>query len=185
MTSVFSLFADELDATLIKELKQRFGNVRLDVVVSDGAGDARMTDEVFWGLINLLEWDADTNAAIVAPLVSALQKNDVAEIYRFEALLSRFLYQLDTSAHAQAFGPDYLSTDGFLYSRAAVVANGEDTYKQVLEHPASMPTDVTFEPLLYVARTAFRAKTGTEMQYFPLYNYETYSNTAGWSDRKP
>ncbi len=47
-----------------------------------------------------------------------------------------------------------------------------------------MPTEVTFEPLLYVAQSAYKAKTGQEMEYIPLYSYETYSNTTGWPGRK-
>jgi len=39
---------------------------------------------------------------------------------------------------------------------------------------------LTFEPLLYVAMTAYKRKTGKEFMILPAFNYETYSNKAGW-----
>lgn len=183
MTSVISLSTDDLNQALINELRERFGSARLDIVVSEEAESGRMTPRLFWDYIDRLDWTASNDTTIVAPLIDLLQQQEPADIYSFEAYLSKCLYQLDTEAHAAVFGPDYLSPDDFLYARAAVVANGKAIFETVLEYPGKMPTEVSFEPLLYVARTAYEKKTGKEMDYFPLYSYETYSNKAGWPSR--
>ena len=184
MTSVISIFANDLNEQLIRELKSRFGNTRLDIAVADESDYAGLPQETFWTLIDLLAWDQPSDQAIVNPLIMALQTLDAVSIYQFEAYLSRALYDLDTAAHAAAFSDGLLSVDDFLYARAAVVANGKGAYELVVARPSEMPTEVTFEPILYAARSAYKGKTGQEMNYVPLYSYETYSNTTGWSDRK-
>jgi hypothetical protein len=75
---------------------------------------------------------------------------------------------------------NYLSVDDFLYARCAVVANGKAFYENVLNNPSEMPTDLTFEPLLYIAMHAYKRKTGKEFMLAPAFNYETYSNKGGW-----
>lgn len=47
-----------------------------------------------------------------------------------------------------------------------------------------MPTEVTFESLLYLPQEAFMKKTGKEMVYIPPFNFETYGNKKGWG-RQP
>jgi hypothetical protein len=73
--------------------------------------------------------------------------------------------------------------DGFLYDRLCVVANGKATYEAVLEDPTRMPTEVSFEPLLYVASQAYELKTGNTFDYQPTVSYETYANKA-WQETK-
>jgi len=72
------------------------------------------------------------------------------------------------------------SSDNFLYARACVVANGKAFYEKVLADPAQMPKDLTFEPLLSLARKAYQKKTGAAFDYFPTNSYETFSNPEGW-----
>jgi hypothetical protein len=99
--------------------------------------------------------------------------------------LSEKLWYLDTKQHAQVFLDDpeeegYLSVDDFLYARCTVVANGREYYEAVLADPSQMPVDFTFEPLLSVAMTAYKRKTGKQFMALPAFNYETYSNKKGW-----
>ena len=67
--------------------------------------------------------------------------------------------------------------------RCAVVANGRAFYEEVLKNPREMPKDLTFEPLLYVAMTAYKRKIGKEFMILPAFNYETYSNKEGWKNK--
>ena len=39
-----------------------------------------------------------------------------------------------------------------------------------------MPTDLTFESLLYIAMHAYKRKTSKEFMLAPTFNYETYRN---------
>ena len=100
-------------------------------------------------------------------------------IYQFEDKLSEKLYLLYTRQHALNFRKP-LSVDVFLYARCAVVANGEVAFEIGLNDPAQIPTDVDFEPLLYIASDAYLMKTGKQFEYVPTFSVETYSNKEGW-----
>jgi Protein of unknown function (DUF4240) len=140
----------------------------------------------FWAIIDQLDWEKEgDNKAVVAPVIQFLAQQSLAHIYRFADILSEKIWNLDTKKHAQIFinDPDsegYLSVDDFLYARCAVVANGRDFYEKVLENPAKMPQNLTFESFLYIPMTAYKLKTGKEFMFVSAYNYETYSNKSGW-----
>ena len=105
-------------------------------------------------------------------------------------LLSEKLFALDGSAFAKEIGEDswsengFFSVDNFLYARGCAVANGADFYEKALKSPAEMPKDLTFEAILYIASTAFERKTGRKWDYAPAFPIETFSNAAGWKNRK-
>ena len=64
---------------------------------------------------------------------------------------------------------------------AAAHPSGEVTKASLNQNdPAAMPKDISFEALLYVASAAYQRKMGNRMQHLPAYNFETYSNEAGW-----
>jgi len=187
MTTILKLNMDELDTRFIENLKQEFAHSTLEIHVQEqpDASDS-FTEEDFWQLITLLDWSKEgDDAMVVEPLVKELESRPLAHIYRFFDLLSEKLWRLDTQKHAQVFLDDpeeegYLSVDDFLYTRCAVVANGHDFYQRVLDQPSEMPIDLTFEPLLYVAMTAYKRKTGKNFVAEPAFLYETYSNKKGW-----
>ncbi len=189
MTAVLKLNMDELDTKFIENLKQEFAHSSLEIRVQEQPGASHsFTEEDFWQLIALLDWAReDDDAAVVEPLVTELESRPLAHIYRFSDLLSEKLWHLDTRRHAQVFLDDpeeegYLSADDFLYARCAVVANGRDYYERTLDNPSEMPADLTFEPLLYVAMTAYKRKTGKDFVAEPTFHYETYSNKKGWEN---
>ena len=98
-----------------------------------------------------------------------------------EYLLSKKLYDLDTKAHAKAAYPeDHFSEDGFLYIRAAAVAQGKEAYENIVKYPSRMPSEISFEPLLSLAALAYNQKTNSEFDYIAPHNSETYSNESGW-----
>lgn len=187
MTTVLKLNIDELDTKFIENLKQEFAHSSLEIRVQEQPGASNtFSEEDFWHLIAMLDWAReDDDAAVVEPLIQDLERHPMAHIYRFFDLLSEKLWHLDTRRHAQVFLDDpeeegYLSADDFLYARCAVVANGRDYYQHILDNPSEMPVDLTFEPLLYVAMTAYLRKTGREFVAEPAFHFETYSNKNGW-----
>lgn len=148
-----------------------------------------MDDAAFWGLIDRLDWSAQDDEGVVAPLVKALRDMPDREIAGFSDHLARRLFALDGRAWARESGatvwqgePDQLSIDGFLYARLAVVAKGQTFYEAVLVEPARMPADADFESLLYVASTAWERKTGLndDGSLDSPVSFETFSNAAGW-----
>lgn len=148
--------------------------------------DKRLTDNDFWNIINLLNWNQTEDNAIVEPAIAHLTTLTIGMIYQFEDKLSKKLYQLDKKIFAEQdnengyHSGNYFSVDIFLYARACVVANGEQVFQKVLNTPSEFPKDMTFEPLLYIAEEAYKRKTGQQMKYLRQYNYETFSNKEGW-----
>lgn len=189
MTAILKINIEELDNKFVEDLKQEFAHSELEIRVHEqGEAAAAFTQADFWQLIALLDWshEEEDDAKVVEPVIAALAAQPLAHIYRFADLLSEKLWHLDTRQHAQVFLDDpeeegYLSSDDFLYARCAVVANGQDYYEDVLQNPSEMPLDLTFEPLLYIAMHAYKRKTGKDFLAVPAFNYETYSNQAGWN----
>ncbi len=72
------------------------------------------------------------------------------------------------------------TVDEFLYTRCAVVANGKQTFEEILRDPNEFPEDAAFEAILSVGQTAYEQKTGEEYAHVPTPNYETFSNKSEW-----
>jgi Protein of unknown function (DUF4240) len=147
-----------------------------------------MTEEQFWSLMSLVNWKKlGDDDAVVRPLVSAITKLSVEEIFAFDDILAEKLHALDTEAHARHSGAasykgpnEFFSIDEFLYSRCAVVANGKQTFDEILTDPNEFPEDAEFEAILYVAGAAYEKKTGQDYSHISKVCYETFSNKNGW-----
>ncbi|MGW4043494.1 DUF4240 domain-containing protein [Streptomyces sp. NPDC004721] len=142
-----------------------------------------MNENAFWQLIDDCTPSApDPDAEqLAAALTDRLSAETQATVVGFAEQLSWALYRLDR----EEYGHD-LSGDSFLYTRAAVVAAGRDTYAAVLRDPrlfAPYAEDLVWaEHLLHVPDEAYRRVTGEEWDRGTRYSYESYSNSAGWAD---
>lgn len=190
--TILHLKLKDLDEEFIRELQAEHHDEDAEVVIhvhSRPVGEI-LSEEAFWQIIGLLDWDQEgDDEAVVEPVVAHLAELPVALIYQFLDKLSEKLYLIDTRAHAEnsgdnAYRPDArFSVDLFLYDRCCVVANGRQFFEDVIADPTLMPKDMSFEPLLYVASDAYQRKTGKPMEdYLPAYNYETFSNVEGWEE---
>lgn len=187
MTTVLTVNIDDIDTKFVEDLKRDFAHAAAEIRLQEQPDSAAsLTTSDFWNMMGLLDWSKEEEEAkVIEPVVDYLSQQPLAHIYRFSDILSEKLWQLDTRAHAQVFLDDpeeegYLSSDDFLYARCAVVANGEAYYEKILNNPAQMPMDLTFESLLYIAMTAYNRKTGKKFMAVSAFNYETYSNKKGW-----
>ena len=69
---------------------------------------------------------------------------EAAAMYHFQDMLEEKLYGLDKKIYTENIGSRRnggertFSVDSFLYSRAAVVANGEEFYDTVLKCPKNL-----------------------------------------------
>jgi hypothetical protein len=142
-----------------------------------------MDEDTFWQLIDDCRPptpDPDAEQ-LAAALTTRLAAGPLATVIGFAERLSWALYRLDR----KKFGHE-LSSDSFLYTRAAVVAAGHETYKAVLQDPrlfAPYTTGLIWaESLLYVPDQAYEHITGEPWDRSTRYSYESYSNTAGWTD---
>ena len=188
MTQEFHLSIDTLNNNFVETLKERFPHADLDIKVKTTESFNGLTDETFWDIVACFDWsDPENDDAILAQSIKVLADKPVRQIYEFQDMLSEKLYALDTRSHAMNTGEnawqnDYtdFSVDEFLYARCCVVANGREYYEKVLNEPALMPKDLTFESLLTLAHKAYNCKTNKQFRYIPAYNIETFSNKKGW-----
>ncbi len=187
MTTVLNINIDDIDTKFVENLKRDFAHAAVEIRLQEQLNHSlTFSDADFWKAINMLDWEKEgDDEKVTAPLIDFLTEQPIGHIYRFSDVLSEKLWQLDTYAHAKIFldDPDeegLLSVDDFLYTRCAVVANGQDYYEKILHNPHLMPSDLTFEPLLYAALKAYKRKAGKNFSPISAYNYETYSNKKGW-----
>lgn len=200
MQASFKLKLEELTPDFLEQLKVLFSDsetgISIEVnptVIADRATALEvMNEELFWELVGKLDWQQDSTDEVVAPLIEALSKRSLADIYQFEEILANKLYQLDGLEYAKELGEHayregtYFSVDYFLYARCYVVACGFAVFQEVLTDPSKMPKDSDFETLLYVAEKAYQLKTGkSDYSYLPQKSYETYSNYTAWGKEEP
>lgn len=150
-------------------------------------GNVIVSEDYFWDLIELIDWNQETDSKILSPLLDRLVSLSQENICQFKEILSEKLFRLDTKEHARFIG-DYsykeeessFSPDIFLFTRALVVAKGKDFYSRVLFNPKLMPKNSDFEAILYLPAEAYKIKTGKEMNYVPKFIPETFFNSKGW-----
>ncbi|MOA60984.1 hypothetical protein D3C78_1860140 [compost metagenome] len=62
------------------------------------------------------------------------------------------------------------------------MANGKKFFNHVLTNPTSMPKEMDFEPLLYLADEAYNKKLKTEGEFIETkLSFETFSNVEKWN----
>ncbi|MFE0421943.1 DUF4240 domain-containing protein [Streptomyces sp. NPDC058953] len=143
-----------------------------------------MDEETFWRLIEECRPpgpDPDPDADRLAEaLTDRLSRGPVPVVTGFAERLAQSLYRLDR----REFGEE-LSGDSFLYTRAAVVADGRETYERVLADPALFvpyaEDAIWAEGLLYVPDRAYEQLTGEKWDRSTRYSYESYANGEGWA----
>ncbi|MFI8252611.1 DUF4240 domain-containing protein [Streptomyces filamentosus] len=141
-----------------------------------------MNENAFWQLIEACSPSVPDpeGDVLAAALTARLSNGPVSGVVGFAEQLSWALYRLDRKENG-----DGLSSDQFLYTRAAVVAAGREEFERVLRDPEQfMPyaSDLVWaEALLYVPDNAYKRLTGDEWDRNTRYSYESYSNTAGWT----
>ena len=160
------------------------------VVMLKSTQNGEMDENEFWKIIDMFEWKyTSDDETILKKATKYLSKKSTEDIYKFDDILSKLLFDLDGKEYAKNIGEDayinddtYFSPDTFLYSRCVVVSIGREFYYEVLNNPKSMSEDMEFEALLYIAAEAFEMKNDEEYDYSPKFDYETYSNESKWID---
>ena len=186
MIKTIKLNQAHLIPNFFKDLQERYRNRNVELTISESE-KVLLDENKFWEILALIDWTKEEDADITSPVVARLAEMPIHDIYLFQDTLSKKLYQLDAKKYALHLGEDswqegnYFSVDNFLYARCAVVANGKKTYEEIVQDPAKMPKDLTFEPILSLAADAYYLKTGKIFDYTGHFNYETYGNEAGWA----
>lgn len=142
-----------------------------------------MNENAFWQLIETCSSSIPDPEGdeLATALTVHLANGPVSDVVGFAEQLSWALYRLDR----KEYGAD-LSSDQFLYTRAAVVAAGREEYQSILRNPQRFTpyaNDLIWaEALLYAPDNAYKHLTGDDWDRSTRYSYESYSNTAGWTD---
>lgn len=145
-----------------------------------------MNDKQFWKIMDKADWDRlGDDDAVLAPVVDELSKLDDDEIFGFEDVMAKLLYDIDNQEIAlQLYGPElHFSEDLFLYQRCVALCNGEKYYKRILGGKEKLDPDKEFESILYVPHLAWAKKhkaDSGDYPHFPEISYETGSNEALW-----
>jgi hypothetical protein len=175
----------DLTPASVRALQDRFPEGEMYIVPeAQPVSEARvMSEEKFWNLISLLDWNQTGNDdAVIEPVVRNLAAMQEAAIPAFYDLLSEKLFLLDGRSYAMhsiEVGSS-ISSDLFLYARCAVVANGRTLFESVLKKPESFPQNLYFEALLDIPHRAWLRKTGLHLDHTPCYIFETGFNPNGW-----
>lgn len=187
MTAILKIKVEDLTPQFLEQVKRDYPNQELEIRIGEAAQPDLLEEDQFWEIISLLDWTKEENNDIIAPAVTALAKYPIHFIYLFQDILAKKLFALDQKKYALHIGEaawqvdKYFSVDNFLYVRCCVVANGKKLYHEVLEQPTEMPKNLTFEPLLWIAKQAYQQKTDKKLDYIPIPSYETYGNKDGWT----
>ncbi|MFE7512995.1 DUF4240 domain-containing protein [Streptomyces sp. NPDC057540] len=141
-----------------------------------------MNENAFWQLIEACSPAVPDPEGdqLAAALTASLTNGPVSDVVGFAEQLSWALHRLDRKEYG-----DGLSSDQFLYTRAAVVAAGHEAYESVLRDPelfTPYANDLVWaEALLYVPDKAYKHLTGDSWDRGTQYSYESYSNADGWT----
>lgn len=177
-----------LDPIHVKDLQRQYPNASFHIEISDDAPEGKMDEATFWSIIAQLDWGRKNIEDILAPAIAILSSYTVEQIYKFDQILAEKLYALDGKKYAVKSGwgkedDKTFSPDMFLYARCCAVANGKTVYERILNEPSKFPTDLTFEPILYLAEKAYQKKTGkNDYDFLPTVSFETFSNVKAWPD---
>ena len=147
---------------------------------------AAMPDARFWQLIAMLQGDMwDDRKTDYPPLQSVMDALSPQEIASFHETLAQKAYAPCTRRHNAAYSLVRGLSDSFLHSRLAVVANGEETYSQVLSDPSKFPgwfKGAWAEHLMYVPVLAYEKVTNHEFDRITSVSIESFSNLDGWGN---
>lgn len=146
-----------------------------------------MGEKEFWKIMDKANWKyAGDDDKVLEPVIDALSKLDDKEIFGFEDMISKLLYDIDSREIAVGlYGTDlHFSGDLFLYQRCVALINGAKYYKKILTGKEKLDPDKEFESILYVPHRAWAKKHQADpgdYPHFPEISYETGSNKALWA----
>lgn len=145
-----------------------------------------MDEARFWEIMNFLDCGkkGDTDDVLL-PLIEQLAALNDQEIFAFDDIMARYLYDIDGRAWAEdIYGNlDDVSSDDFLYTRCVALINGRDYYEAIKNRTETLKADLNFEAILYAPPIAWAVKHDADVEGYPhetKYSFETGSNAAQW-----
>ena len=152
---------------------------------------AKMGIQAFWRIIKMFDWTCEgDDDGVLSPAIEHLSNLKDEDIFDFEDILAKLLYDLDSREIAlEIYGSNkIISDDMFLYQRCVAVANGQGYYSSIFYRGRKLDPNLEFESLLYLPKLAWGKKHSTdiiEYPHIPNPSYETGSNKALWRKSFP
>ncbi|WP_315115762.1 DUF4240 domain-containing protein [uncultured Clostridium sp.] len=147
-----------------------------------------MKKNQFWKIIKMLDWSSEGNDdKVLAPVIQYLSEQSDEEIFEFENIMSKLLYDIDSKKIAmQLYGTlELFSNDLFLYQRCVAIVNGQGYYSSILYGGEILDPDLEFESILYVPIKAWAKKHQQDTSNYPHIaepSYESCSNEELWKN---
>lgn len=147
-----------------------------------------MKKNQFWKIIKMLDWSNEGNDdKVLAPIIQYLSEQPDEEIFDFENIMSKLLYDIDSKKIAmQLYGTsEHFSSDLFLYQRCVAIVNGQGYYNSILYGGITLDPDLEFESILYVPIKAWAKKHQQDTSNYPHIpepSYESCSNKEFWKN---
>lgn len=147
-----------------------------------------MKKNQFWKIIKMLDWSNEGNDdKVLAPVIQYLSEQPDEEIFDFENIMSKLLYDIDSKKIAmQLYGTsEHFSSDLFLYQRCVAIVNGQGYYNSILYGGITLDPDLEFESILYVPIKAWAKKhqqDTSNYSHIPKPSYESCSNKEFWKN---
>ncbi|MDR1093848.1 MAG: DUF4240 domain-containing protein [Clostridiales bacterium] len=146
-----------------------------------------MKENKFWKIIDMLDWSREGNdEEVLKPSLAYLAQMRDKEIFQFDEILSKLLYDLDSREMVERVYKNAKNFDDdlFLYLRCVAVVNGKNFYRKILSGESNVNSDMEFESLLYLPRDAWALKHKKDSADYPhqtKYCFETGSNKKLWA----
>lgn len=147
-----------------------------------------MTEDTFWEISDMLDWSKEGNDEnVLFPVIYYLSKQSDHEIFEFENIMSKLLYNIDSKEIAkELYGTTkYFSADLFLYQRCVAIINGKEYYNSIFNRKKRLNPNREFESILYVPMKAWAKKHQKDpslYSHIPEISYETCSNQSLWNN---
>ena len=147
-----------------------------------------MTEYIFWDILSKLNWRKEGNDnKVLAPAVKYLSKLSDEDIFEFENIMSKLLYDIDCKDLAIELyrSADQFSYDLFLYQRCTAIINGRKYYYEILNRNNKLNPDLEFESILYLPMKAWAKKHHKKTNEYPHIaepSYESCSNIESWGE---
>ena len=105
MTQSIKIPIHQLNEDKLKELQEKYPGAKVNLTLP-AQPNHHLSETDFWAIIELFNWEATSDEAIVQPAIERLAKMETRAIYSFADLLSEKLYLLDQKKYALHIGED-------------------------------------------------------------------------------
>lgn len=176
---IYSEYDDAYDEEQVNKALESIAS-KLDEIL-------KLEENDFWKVINMLDWQNEgDDEKVLKPALEYLAQKSDKEIFKFDEILSKLLYDLDSKDLAKRVYKNKadFSEDLFLYLRCVAVVNGKDFYYKILSGERVLDSDMEFESVLYLPHDAWALKNKKNAAEYPhttRYSYETGSNQKLWN----